>query len=100
MRRIASNVCSTHPVPAEQKKDGKLNQGKAVVNRIRQADPTAVSTTTTPSPVGEPQERFPPKGPSVKPKEVPAPKIESEKKPKGDCHPALGWRTKQALGCD
>lgn len=79
---------------AEEKKDKKLDPAKNTVDRIRQADPPEVSTTTKPSPVGEPADRWKPKGPSVNPKEPPLPK------PKADCHPSMGWRTRQALGCD
>jgi hypothetical protein len=51
-----------------------LNKGKGTVDNIRPADPPQVSTTTKPSPVGQPISDYKPKGPSVHAKEIPAPK--------------------------
>lgn len=78
---------------AEEKKGSKLDGAKNTVDRIREADPPGVSTTTKPSPLGQSTTDYKPTGPSVKPKEPPAPTV------KGECHPSLGWRTRQALGC-
>ncbi len=50
-----------------------LNQAKNTVNNIKQADPPQVSTTTKPSPVGQPVSAYKPTGPSVHPKPVPSP---------------------------
>jgi len=55
---------------------GAANLGKAqgTVDNIRAADPPKVSTSTKPSPVGQPISDYKPKGPSVHAKEPPAPK--------------------------
>ncbi len=50
-----------------------LNNAKNTVNNIRQADPPQVSTTTKPSPVGQPVSAYKPTGPSVHPQPVPSP---------------------------
>jgi hypothetical protein len=51
-----------------------LNKAKSTVDNIRPADPPQVSTSTKPSPVGQPVSDYKPKGPSVHAKEPPAPK--------------------------
>lgn len=51
-----------------------LNKAKGTVDNIRAADPPKVSTSTKPSPVGQPVSDYKPKGPSVHAKEPPAPK--------------------------
>jgi hypothetical protein len=51
-----------------------LNKAKGTVNNIRAADPPQVSTSTKPSPVGQPVSDYKPKGPSVHAKEPPVPK--------------------------
>jgi hypothetical protein len=51
-----------------------LSKAKGTVNNIRNADPPQVSTGTKPSPVGQPVRDYKPAGPSVHPKEVPAPR--------------------------
>ena len=51
-----------------------LSKGKGTVDNIRPADPPQVSTSTKPSPVGQPVSDYKPKGPSVHVKEPPAPK--------------------------
>lgn len=51
-----------------------LNKAKGTVNNIRAADPPKVSTSTKPSPVGQPVSDYKPKGPSVHAKEPPVPK--------------------------
>jgi hypothetical protein len=51
-----------------------LKKARGTVNNIRNADPPQVSTGTKPSPVGQPVREYKPSGPSVKPKEVPAPR--------------------------
>lgn len=51
-----------------------LGKAKGTVDNIRQADPPKVSTTTKPSPVGQPiREYKPPAKPSLKVKEPPPP---------------------------
>ena len=51
-----------------------LNKAKNTVNNIRKADPPKVSTTTKPSPVGQPiREYKPPARKSLKIKEPPPP---------------------------
>jgi len=50
-----------------------LSKPKATVNAIRSADPPQVSTTTKPSPVGQPVSNYKPTGPSVRAKEPPPP---------------------------
>lgn len=50
-----------------------LSKAKGTVDNIRAADPPQVSTTTKPSPVGQPVTDYKPAGPSVKPKEPPPP---------------------------
>jgi hypothetical protein len=71
---------------------GAADQRRArdLVDRIRQPDPPAVSTTTTRMPVVVPMPR--PQPPSMKMREPPPPRI-------GNCHSSHGWRTRQALGC-
>lgn len=51
-----------------------LNKAKGTVNNIRAADPPKVSTSTKPSPVGQPTSAYKPKGPSVHAKEPPLPR--------------------------
>jgi hypothetical protein len=51
-----------------------LNKAKGTVDNIRAADPPQVSTSTKPSPVGQPVSEYKPKGPSVHAKEPPVPK--------------------------
>lgn len=51
-----------------------LSKPKGTVDAIRAPDPPQVSTTTKPSPVGQPVSDYKPTGPSVKPKEPPVPK--------------------------
>jgi hypothetical protein len=51
-----------------------LNKAKGTVDNIRAADPPKVSTSTKPSPVGQPVSDYKPKGPSVRAKEPPAPR--------------------------
>ena len=51
-----------------------LSRGKGTVDNIRATDPPQVSTSTKPSPVGQPVSDYKPKGPSVHAKEPPAPK--------------------------
>ncbi|MDD2903387.1 MAG: hypothetical protein PHU44_13225 [Syntrophales bacterium] len=50
-----------------------LKRAKGTVDNIRQAEPPKVSTTTKPSPVGQPISDYKPKGPSVHAKEPPKP---------------------------
>jgi hypothetical protein len=51
-----------------------LSKPKGTVDNIRQADPPQVSTTTKPSPVGQPVSDYkPPAKPSLKVKEPPPP---------------------------
>ncbi len=51
-----------------------LSKPKGTVDNIRQADPPKVSTTTKPSPVGQPVSDYkPPAKPSLKVKEPPPP---------------------------
>jgi hypothetical protein len=59
-----------------------LSKPKGTVSNIRQADPPQVSTTTKPSPVGQPVSDYKPKGPSVHPKEPPPPATTSKPAPK------------------
>jgi len=51
-----------------------LNKAKGTVDNIRAADPPKVSTSTKPSPVGQPVSEYKPQGPSVHAKEPPVPK--------------------------
>jgi hypothetical protein len=51
-----------------------LNKAKGTVDNIRAADPPKVSTSTKPSPVGQPVSDYKPKGPSVRAKEPPKPR--------------------------
>lgn len=64
---------------AEKKAEKQLDKAKETVDPIREADPPSVSTGTKPSPVGVPTEQFKPKGPSVRPKEVPSPSKDASK---------------------
>jgi len=50
-----------------------LGKAKGTVDNIRAADPPRVSTTTKPSPVGQPISDYKPRGPSVRAKEPPPP---------------------------
>jgi hypothetical protein len=50
-----------------------LNKAKGTVDNIRAAEPPQVSTSTKPSPVGQPVSEYKPTGPSVHAKEPPAP---------------------------
>jgi hypothetical protein len=61
-------VIATGPVWAAD-----LSGAKNVVNPIRLPDPPQVSTTTKPSPAGQPVTNYHPAGPSVNPKPVPSP---------------------------
>lgn len=54
-----------------------LNKANETVNRIRQPDPPSVSTTTKPSPVGQPVSDYKPTAaPSLKIKEPPPPSVD------------------------
>lgn len=58
-----------------------LSKPKGTVDNIRQADPPQVSTTTKPSPVGQPVSDYkPPAKPSLKVKEPPPPSLPPKKK--------------------
>lgn len=58
-----------------------LSKPKGTVDNIRQADPPQVSTTTKPSPVGQPVSDYkPPAKPSLKIKEPPPPATTPTKK--------------------
>ena len=58
-----------------------LSQAKDTVDRIRQPDPPQVSTTTKPSPVGQPVSDYkPPAARSLKVKEPPPPPPPPKKK--------------------
>jgi len=60
-----------------------LSQPKRTVDKIRQPDPPQVSTTTKPSPVGQPVSDYkPPAKPSLKVKEPPPPATPSKAAPK------------------
>lgn len=59
-----------------------LNKAKGTVDNIRQPDPPQVSTTTKPSPVGQPVTDYKPKGPSLKIKEPPPPATPAKPAPK------------------
>jgi hypothetical protein len=60
-----------------------LSQPKGTVDKIRQPDPPQVSTTTKPSPVGQPVSDYkPPAKPSLKIKEPPPPTTTSKPAPK------------------
>jgi hypothetical protein len=50
-----------------------LGKAKGTVDNIRAAEPPKVSTSTKPSPVGQPISEYKPKGPSVHAKEPPKP---------------------------
>ena len=57
-----------------------LCKAKGTVDNVRQADPPQVSTTTKPSPVGQPVSDYkPPAKPSLKVKEPPPPPPPSKK---------------------
>ena len=58
---------------SEKKTEQGLKKAQNTVNNVRQADPPKVSTTTKPSPVGQPVSDYKPKGPSLKIKEPPSP---------------------------
>lgn len=75
-----------------------LSKPKGTVDNIRQAEPPKVSTTTKESPLGQPTTDYQPKGPSVNPVEPPSPSTGTSSG-SSDCHPSLGWRTREALGC-
>jgi len=51
-----------------------LSKAKGTVDNIRAADPPRVSTSTKPSPVGQPVSDYKPRGPSVHAKEPPVPR--------------------------
>jgi hypothetical protein len=51
-----------------------LSKAKGTVDNIRAADPPQVSTSTKPSPVGQPVSQYKPAGPSVHAKEPPVPR--------------------------
>ena len=51
-----------------------LSKAKGTVDNIRAADPPQVSTSTKPSPVGQPVSDYKPTGPSVHAKEPPVPR--------------------------
>ena len=70
-----------------------LSKPKGTVDNIRQAEPPQVSTTTKPSPVGQPIQEYKPKGPSVKAKEPPPPK--KPYNPQNDPHVKKGWDNHQ-----
>jgi len=60
-----------------------LSKPKGTVDNIRKADPPQVSTTTKPSPVGQPISDYkPPAKPSLKIKEPPPPTTTSKPAPK------------------
>lgn len=51
----------------------KLDKARNVVDRVRQPDPPRVSSTTKPSPAGQPAREYRPAPSSLKIKEPPAP---------------------------
>ena len=61
----------------------KLDPAKNVVDRIRQPDLPQVSTTTKPSPVGQPVREYRPPAPSMKIKEPPSPSV-NKSNPRND----------------
>lgn len=66
-----------------------LGKAKGTVDNVRQAEPPQVSTTTKPSPVGQPVHEYKPKGPSVKAKEPPPPS--KPYNPQNDPKVQEGW---------
>ena len=66
-----------------------LSKPKGTVDNIRKAEPPKVSTTTKPSPVGQPVHEYKPKGPSVKAKPPPPPK--KSYNPQNDPQVKKGW---------
>jgi len=57
----------------EKKSEQNLKKAQNTVNNIKQPEPPKVSTTTKPSPVGQPVSDYKPKGKSLKIKEPPSP---------------------------
>ncbi len=70
-----------------------LSGGQGTVNNIREADPPQTSTTTKPSPVGQPITGYKPKANTLKTKEPPSPPTLYN--PQGDDGIKAGWDRNQ-----